>query len=116
MYYLKIENVPIDSYPLCPIPSNIKIPPVLHQGLDHERPQIADKYTEIFMILDCIPRAMVIWLHLASRALISTTLRYAHSVKIKGQTVQTGERPQANGQTNGRTDTTKRIISQLYGP
>jgi len=32
-------------------------------------------------------------------------------IKVKGQTVQTGERPQTNGHTRTHTDATKRIIS-----
>jgi len=32
-------------------------------------------------------------------------------IKVKGQTVQTGERPQTNGRTHTHTDATKRIIS-----
>jgi len=34
-------------------------------------------------------------------------------IKVKGQTVQTGERPQTNGRTRTHTDATKRIIYYL---
>jgi len=36
-------------------------------------------------------------------------------IKVKGQTVQTGERPQTNGRTHTHTDATKRIISPATG-
>jgi len=35
-------------------------------------------------------------------------------IKVKGQTVQTGERQQANGRTHTHTDATKRITVKPY--
>ncbi len=51
------------------IDSHIKSPQMLFEGLDDKWPLITEKHTDT---LDCIPRVMVILLHLSSRALIST--------------------------------------------
>ena len=55
----------------------LKAPDHCTRIFDHECPIITDKLTEI---LDCIPNFMVILLHSASQALISTILQQAHSV------------------------------------